>query len=215
MATPRIFISMGTPYNDDSARFRDALENLLRDQCGADPRIIGKNEYPDGSPLNKIKSVIESCDGMIVVAYERKFLKLGVEKRFGSQPVGLEDKTYTTPWNHIESALAYSLGLPIYIICQRGLSEEGLIESKIDWYVQYVDIVPTELSRAEVSQSIAHWITSRVASRSKTPQFFRILAGSSKISELTPKEIAGVLGLIAASFSAGVAAVKLLPGIFK
>jgi hypothetical protein len=71
MATARLFISMGTPYTPQLSAFRAALETVLRERFGVDPRIMGKNEYPTGSPLPKIVEVMKSCDGVIVVANER------------------------------------------------------------------------------------------------------------------------------------------------
>ena len=213
MATPRIFISMGTPYTEDFERFRDALETFLRDQCDADPRIIGKNEYPDGNPLSKIKSVMSSCHGVIVVAYERKFVQSGLEKRSSNHTTELSDKSYTTPWNHIESAMAFSLDLPLYILCQKGLSEEGLIETKLDWFVQYIDIHPDCLQKPEVVQSLTGWINNRVLPKSKSPRLFRVVGGKVRLSDMTPTEIFGGLGIILTAFSAGVAAVKLFPNL--
>ena len=116
METPRIFISMGTPYTEQYSQFRDELELFLRDTCKVDPRIIGKNEYPSGSPLEKIREVMRGCHGVLVVAYERKFLEAGIEKRGGAAPQQLNGLTYTTAWNHIESAMVFSFGLPLYII---------------------------------------------------------------------------------------------------
>lgn len=214
MGTPRIFISMGTPYNDTLVGFRDALEVFLRDQCGVDPRILGKNEYPDGNPLAKIKSVMSSCHGVVVVANERKYVQTGIEKRSSPNAVDLSGKSYTTPWNHIESSMAYSLGLPLYILCQRGLAEEGLVESKLDWYVQYVDINTAEFQRSDVAQSLATWIKSRVVPRSKKPRFLQSFEGSIKLGDMTPKEIWSVIGIVAASFGAGVAVAKMAPGLF-
>ncbi|ABC62859.1 hypothetical protein [Erythrobacter litoralis] len=214
MAAPRVFISMGTPYSSESQAFRDTLEAVLRDQCGVDPRIIGKNEYPDGNPLSKIKSVMSQCDGVVVVAYERKFLADGTEKRASSVPVPLQSQIYTTPWNHIESAMAYSLGIPLYILCQRGLSEEGLIETKVDWYVQYVDLDPAELHKADVLSSMRNWVTTRVIPRKKTPKLLKSLDGRTKFSEMTPREIWSIIGVLAAVFGLGVGAANLLPGLF-
>jgi hypothetical protein len=158
MRTPRVFISMGTPYTDAYLKFRDSLEEFLRDQCGCDPRIINKNEYPTGSPVDKIAEVIRSCDGVIIVAYERTYLQAGVERRGGAEPAPLEKKTYTTPWNHIESAMAYSYGLPIHMLAQTGLKEEGLIETKSDWYVQKIDLTPESLRDPHVRGSIKAWV---------------------------------------------------------
>jgi hypothetical protein len=214
MATPRIFISMGTPYTDTYRQFRDALEGFLRDQCGADPRIIGKNDYPDANPLAKIKEVMQSCHGVVVVAYERKFVSQGEEKRTSPSPLALTDRRYTTPWNHVESAMAFSLGLPLYIICQNGLAEEGLIETKMDWYVQYADIDASALNRPEVTQSIQGWVRARVAPNAAKSRIFRTIEGDLKLSEMTPKEIWAAVGLLTATFSLGAAAAHFVPKLF-
>ncbi len=203
MAPPRIFVSMGTPYTADASRFRDELEMLLRDRCGVDPRIIGKNEYPSGSPLAHIRSVMRECAGVIIVAYERKYLETGMEKRGGKSEHRLEKLTYTTPWNHIESAIAYSLELPLYIFCQNGLSEEGLIESKIDWYVQHVEIAPGALSRPEIFDSVRAWVNTRVIPRSKKRTIFESLRGLTKFSEMTPHELWAFFAMLAGVFALG------------
>ncbi len=214
MATPRVFVSMGTPYNAQFEQFRDSLETFLRDQCKVDPRIIGKNEYPDGNPLTKIREVMGSCHGVIVVAYERKFLQEGQEKRTGENPKLLSERTYTTPWNHIESAMAYSLGLPLYIVCQRGLTEEGLIESKLDWYVQHVDMNPATFSEPAIAQSIKGWIEARVRPNSNAPRLIRSLQGSMKLSEMTPKEMTAAISVVVGAFGLGVVAANLFPKLF-
>lgn len=165
MAEPRVFVSMGSPYTAELLAFRDALETLLRDRCGLDPRIIGKNEYPTGSPLTKIIEVMRECDGVIVVANERKFVELGKEKRGSPQETELQRSRYTTPWNHIESAIAYSLGLPIYVISQTGVHAEGLIESKSDWPVQEIDFEPHVLELPPVLDSLRAWVDERVRVR--------------------------------------------------
>lgn len=214
MATPRVFISMGTPYTPEYSAFRDALETYLRDQCDVDPRIIGKNEYPSGSPLGKIRDVMRSCHGVIIVAYERKHITKGTEKRGSDGASSLADRTYTTPWNHIESAMAFSLGLPIHILCQNGLTEEGLIETKVDWYVQRLEIAPEAFANPAVGGALRSWIRERVVPVSRRPNFLRAIGGQARLSEMTPLEIWSLTALIAASFSAGVGAAWLFPRIF-
>jgi hypothetical protein len=211
MATPRVFISMGTPYNQTYKDFRDGLESFLRDSCGVDPRIIGKNEYPSGSPLTHIRSVMRQCAGVIIVAYERKYLEAGVEKRGADSERKLENRTYTTPWNHVESAIAYSLDLPLYIICQKGLSEEGLIEDKIDWYVQYIDLKPEALSTPNLTGSIRSWVNSRVIPASKKSHLFDKLKGHAKFSEMTPLEVWSFIGMLVAVWLLGAATGPFVP----
>ena len=214
MEPPRVFISMGTPYTEDYLAFRNELETLLRDSCGVNPRIIGKNEYPSGSPLTHIREVMGKCHGVVVVAYERTYIENGTEKRHGTAPKEINKRTYTTPWNHIESAIAFNLGLPIYILCERGLTEEGLIESKVDWYVQYTDLVPGAMSKPDVSESIRSWINTRVIPRAKKPRFLQALLGGLKLSEMTPKEMITVISTLAATFMLGAGAAAYFPKIF-
>ena len=213
MDAPRLFISMGTPYTELQTKFRDELENFLRDNCGVNPRIIGKNEYPDGSPLAKIKEVMSGCHGVVIVAYERKYLQDGAEKRGGDSEKPLANKVYTTPWNHIESALAFALNLPLYIICQKNLTEEGLIEAKIDWYVQYVDIDPAEFSKVNVRESLRSWVNERVLPHAHKPTVLTGLIGRLKMSELTLEQIGLIWGTLAAVFFFGVGVGHLLPNI--
>jgi len=203
MTLRRVFVSMGTPYNEDSKRFRDELETLLRDSCGVDPRIIGKNEYPSGSPLAHIRNTMRGCSGVIIVAYERKYIETGVEKRGSANEQALKKRIYTTPWNHIESAIAYSLDLPIYIFCQNGLTEEGLIESKNDWWVQSIDIAPGAVSRPEVVESIRAWINTRVVPRSQKSNMAKSLQGRVKLSEMTPHELWSFFGMVGGIFVLG------------
>jgi hypothetical protein len=205
---------MGTPYAEPYKVFRKALEDFLREPCRANPRIIGVNEYPSANPLTKICDVLKTCHGVIIVAYERKFVETGEEKRIGITPKAVRNQTYTTPWNHIESAMAFSLGLPLYIICETGLTEEGLIETKADWYVQHMDLTPQALLAPAVAESLRTWIAERVVPHAKGPRMWRAIEGNLKLSEMTPKEIASGFGLIAACVALGASLDHWLPALF-
>jgi hypothetical protein len=214
MTTPRIFISMGTPYNDEYLHFRDALEDFLRNGCKADPRIIDKNEYPSGNALDKIRDVMRTCHGVLVVAYERKYLEAGIEKRGSDRAVALSQRTYTTPWNHIESAMAYSLGLPIYIICQQGLAPEGLVETKVDWYVLYTEISKNSFAKTQTTESIRAWVETRVTPRAKNRRSLQAIEGQLKLSDMTPKEILAAVSVVTGAFAAGATTATFLPRLF-
>jgi hypothetical protein len=215
MGAPKIFVSMGTPYSEQYVQFREALETFLRDSCKADPRIIGKNEYPPGNPLESIRDVMKTCDGVVVVAYERKYLETGVEKRASNSPIKIAKQTYTTPWNHIESAIAYGLGIPLYIICETGVAQEGLIETKLDWQVQTTAINKDTFSRPEIAQTIRSWVDQRVFPRSKRrARLWRAFTGNLQISEMTFVELWAPISVVTAAFALGVAASHLLPRLF-
>ncbi|HWA90487.1 MAG TPA: hypothetical protein VG889_10655 [Rhizomicrobium sp.] len=211
MATPRIFVSMGTPYTAAYASFRDELEDLLRNRCQTDPRILNKSDYPTGNPLHKIDEVMRSCDGLVIVAYERKRVETGIEKRGGRDQKAISNAIYTTPWNHVESAMAFTLKIPIYVLVERGLTEECLIESKVDWNVREIDFTVESLRLPEVHESIATWVRERVvphAGKRRGPLegFLRIRPG-----EFTIEEWIALATLAGAIFAAGVAVGHWLP----
>ncbi|GAA0526849.1 hypothetical protein GCM10008941_02760 [Rhizomicrobium palustre] len=196
---------MGTPYTEKYHAFREELERVLRDRCGVDPRILGRNEYPSGSPVQKIHEVMRTCSGIVIVAYEHKRIHSGLEKRGGAEERRITNEVYTTPWNHIESAIAYALNLPIYIIAEQGLMEEGLIESKIDWYVQKMKFDAAELRRLEVCESLRVWVNERVIPlsvrrRPVLQNFIKV-----KFSELTVEDYMVLFGFVATAFGAGAA----------
>jgi len=205
MKVPRVFVSMGTPYTENQTRFRVALESLLRTQCGVDPRIIGVNEYPSGSPVHKIRDTMSTCDGVLVVAYERKYVQRGIERRASPQERTFVDEKYTTPWNHIESAIAFSMGIPLYVLCETGVVEEGLIESKVDWFVKRVDFVPDVLVKPEVLESIRAWVNERVIPHARKPTGALPALARLKFSELTSHDLYVLYVLLAAVFAAGTA----------
>jgi hypothetical protein len=214
MGKPRVFISMGTPYTDDYHAFRGELEAFLRNECEVDPRIIGVNEYPSGSPLGKIRDVMRTCNGVIIVAYERKHVGTGTEKRGSSAAKAFEDRAYTTPWNHIESAMAFSMGVPIHILCQKGLAEEGLIETKVDWYVQYLDVKAGAFRSPEVSAAIRAWIKDQVSRHARRPNLLGVLSGQVRFSDMTPNDVVGATAVIVTSFAAGAALATFVPQLF-
>jgi hypothetical protein len=157
---------------------------------------------------------MSSCDGVIIVAYERKFFSSGIERRGGAQQRPLADEKYTTAWNHIESAIAFALHLPIYVICENGLTEEGLIESKVDWFVNHLDFTGDTLSSPGATDSIRAWITDRVIPHSRKPKSLLSLAAKLKLSEMTGEEWTAILALLGATFGLEIGAAKLLPAIF-
>jgi hypothetical protein len=210
MAQPRVFISCGNDYLPQYTEFRTELERFLIRE-GVDARIIGVNEHPAGNPLPHILRTIKSCHGVLVVAFARRKITSGVEKPGSPDQIALDGRSFTTPWNHVEAAIAYSLGIPLYIVCENGLCEEALIESKIDWYVQRMALTKDALWSAPVKDSLSAWIEERVKEKARKPRYFRTIEGSLKLSEMTPREIWGVIAVIAAVFAAGLAAGRFIP----
>jgi hypothetical protein len=204
MTAKNVFISMGAPYREPQIKFRDALMDLLRD-CDVVPRVINKTDYPTGNALLDISRVLRECDGAIIVAHERTFLESGLEKR----ETKLSAVRYSTPWNQIEAAMAFVLGMPILVLVELGIKEEGLLEEKYDWYIERLEISPKSLSDKDVHARILAWC--RKVQSGKRNRFARLRIGESTpflefLQSITLGAALTVLGMLGAVFVAGMAA---------
>ncbi|HVQ11195.1 MAG TPA: hypothetical protein VMS19_04760 [Methyloceanibacter sp.] len=127
---PRVFLSAGTKQSKEQEQFITALQVLLSN-AGFEVR---RAQWSAINPLAKIKEEMNGCDGTVMVAFERIYTKEGRERSSSTKFTRITDQRFTTVWNHVEAAMAYCLELPLFIIGEPNLREEGLLE-KFDWYI--------------------------------------------------------------------------------
>lgn len=135
---PKVFVSIGSAC---SHQYSEAAEMIFRalETAGFAPRQMERNEWSAEQPLRAIKRVIDECEGIAVIAFSRFRFDSGTERKKdgGNQP--LFNVHLPTVWNQIEAALGYARGLPLLVIAERGLLEEGLLEGRYDWKVFWTE----------------------------------------------------------------------------
>jgi hypothetical protein len=152
----RIFVSVGSTSNHRQEAFLSAVEGRLRSE-GLIPQTVGRNFFSSDAPLKTVTELMDSCAGAVIIALERKYFPAGVEKRGGPNEVKLSEVKFATPWNQIEAAMAYSRGLPLMVITEVGLWEEGLLDHGNEWYIQSVALDPSSLNSMEFNGVLASW----------------------------------------------------------
>jgi hypothetical protein len=60
-------------------------------------------------------------------------------------------------WNQIEAALGYAKGLPLLVIAESGLLEDGLLEGRYDWKVFWTDFTSEQLGSDRFIGFIESW----------------------------------------------------------
>ncbi len=100
---------------------------------------------------------MNTCDGAVIIAFERTMIENGMDLRGSDNPLSLQNVRLTTPWNQIEAALAYAKRLPLLVICENGLRQEGLLEANYDWYVQEMNLDPAHLRTKEFNGRLSNW----------------------------------------------------------
>lgn len=156
MSNSKVFISVGGTANSQQEDFVKLIEERLRSE-GLIPSTVGRNNFSADSPLKAVKELMNGCSGMLVIALERVFFERGIEKRGGPQEKALSNIRLATPWNQIESAMAYVKELPILVITEDGIRAEGLLEKGYDWYSMTVSLDQKSLNSPEFNGVLSSW----------------------------------------------------------
>jgi hypothetical protein len=126
-----IFLSYPKPCFGKQDEFIERIRQYLQNR-GIGPRTIGVTDYDTDAPLTAIRRLMLESNGLLTVAFRRTFIEKGTARLrtdvAGLKETPIDDKWLTTPWAHIEPAMAYQLGLPILILRERGVLDDGILE---------------------------------------------------------------------------------------
>ncbi len=215
-----VFVSVGGTATDKQEAFVRAVEDRLRSE-GLIPHTVGRNTFSADSPLKTVTKLMEKCSGTVVIALERMYFETGLDKRGGEKEKPLSNIKLPTPWNQIEATMAYAQELPLMVIIEEGIKNEGLLERGYDWYVQSVEPEISSLNSLEFNGILASWKTKIAEVQSQkleeknkkikiNPTEFTIgqLVGGLKPTQLW-SILVFIAGLLAGSFALGA---KLIGG---
>src|SRR5215212_1031896 len=122
--TPDVFLSVGTTFRPEQEAFVQAIMQHLR-TSGLTPRAIDRTDYRKaGAPLKNTVELMKECSGTVLIAFERKYIGDGAEKRGSPKERHMTHEKTPTVWNHIEAAQAYMLGHPVLVMAEEDLHPE-------------------------------------------------------------------------------------------
>ncbi len=156
MDKPKVFISVGSNGTPSQREATDAIFATIAG-TGLAPRQMEKNEWSSEQPLRAIRKVIEECHGAVIVAFARYEFPDGFERLQDLTHQPLKETRLPTVWNQIEAALAYGKGLPLLVIGEQGLREDGLFEGRYDWRVFWTEFDPADLRSERFSAYFSSW----------------------------------------------------------
>ncbi len=129
-----IFLSYPKPCHLVQQQFLKKLIEYL-DSRGLLPRTLGVTDYDMDTPLKAIRRMMIESNGLMTIAFRRTLIEKGAA-RFGTDIPGQATQTVdgvwlSSAWAQIEAAMAYQLGLPLLILRETGVLEEGLLEKGV------------------------------------------------------------------------------------
>jgi hypothetical protein len=152
-----VFVSVGRPSTPEQETFILEVERCLLEDHNLRPRTLGRNEWSSEQPLRAIKKRMQSCSGAAIVAFERVFASEAEDKGRAETEQQLRPLMLTTIWNQIEASMAYTLGLPILVLAEKGLRDEGLLENRYDWAVEWLSLDTNALMLPRCRGVMADW----------------------------------------------------------
>lgn len=130
--TARVFLSYSRPVEDYQASFLELMLTYLGQQAGIDPVVLGNDVATAYDPLTWIIESIDACSGLIALAFRRNLIGRGTQRQV--LPDGtvllreLENEWLTSSYCHIEVALAFQRRLPLLIVQESDVVQEGVLD---------------------------------------------------------------------------------------
>ncbi len=128
-----IFLSYPRPYLKKQEEFIERVIKCLEEK-GLQPRTLGVTDYDMDAPLKAIRRLMLESNGLIAIAFRRGIIKQGTGKPMSDimqNEYDLSGKWITSPYCQIEPAMAFQLGLPVLILKEKGVIEEGILEKGV------------------------------------------------------------------------------------
>lgn len=160
----RVFLSVGGGRSEQQEAFVSAIKKFCSTRS-IEAKTVDEYTSTNRQPLKDVEYRMNRCYGAIVLAFERAHVESGVWRRGAPQQRPMKDVRFSPVWNQIEAAMAYTRGLPLLVIAEKGLESEGLLESKYDWRVKWVSIDQSVVQDPEFRGMFEDWRQQVLATR--------------------------------------------------
>ncbi len=126
-----VFVSVPRPYTAKQAAFIKHIEDYLVSR-GLERRTLGVTDYDTHAPLTAVRRMLIESNGLLAVAFRRVHITSAMVRDGADfeqqEATSLGNVWLTSPWCHIETAMAFQMGLPILILRERGVIADGILE---------------------------------------------------------------------------------------
>ena len=128
-----IFLSYPKPYVLRQEVFIKKIIEYLKSR-GLEEKTLGVSEYDMKAPLTAIRRLLLESNGLITVAFRRSLIEGGKckpDSDNGNIGYDLSKRWLTSAYCQIEPAMAFQIGLPIIILREKGVVEDGILEKGV------------------------------------------------------------------------------------
>jgi hypothetical protein len=159
----RVFVSRPTLVSPADAHTCEALESVLR-TLGFKWVTVGVNNFGNEVPLRQVRSVMSSCHGAVVLGLRQMTVRSAISKPGTREQTRMRNFGLPSPWNQIESAMAYAMDLPMLLV-KGNVQANGIFDAAAgDAFVHQVPADGDWTGSPQLSAAFHDW-SSRVRAR--------------------------------------------------
>ncbi len=117
-----VFVSCPTDLSKPQDESRSLILAQL-DRFNLELRALGRSDYPTELPLREVLILAKRCSGGIILGFEQIRVAEGVSKLGTPHETPIHPPvSIPSPWNHLESGILFSLGLPLLVFRDEAVS---------------------------------------------------------------------------------------------
>ena len=130
-----VFFSRPNPYLVEQQIFIDKLQEIFKNH-NLQTITLQAGDYDLTDSINYLKGMIRQCYGIVIVGFKQVHIDKGSKKKGGKsndeffypEEIDISGQALTSPFCHIEGTIGLLYDLPLLIINEEGVREEGIIK---------------------------------------------------------------------------------------
>src|SRR6478672_11786927 len=131
-----VFVSCPTSLSKDQEARRKIAIDIL-DSLNLEPRALGKSDYPADLPLQEVFVIARHCAGGVILGFNQFTATAGTSKPGTQKETSLSTSMkFPSAWNHLEAGILFSLGKPLLVFREDGISGGVFDPGVSDVFVQ-------------------------------------------------------------------------------
>lgn len=130
-----VFLSRPNPFLDAHQYFILKLQEQF-DKYNIQTVTLHADNYDLTDSINYLKGMIKQCYGIAIIGFKQIFIETGSKKKEGRDnpsfycpnEIDISGQALTSPFCHIEGTIGLLNDLPLLVINEEGIREEGIIK---------------------------------------------------------------------------------------
>jgi hypothetical protein len=120
------------------------------------PQTLERADYPNFGTLAEVQRLMGDCAGAVIFGFKELEVHDGVWRVGTPDEKQVKEMCLSTSWNQIEAGMAITFGLPLLVICQRGLSG-GIFDAAAGEHQVYRAVIEDGWTASNFVSSYTDW----------------------------------------------------------